>query len=253
MNEGSLISVIIPTKDRSTELARAIKSVLSQTYQSFEILVVDDKSSEDVKLVTEKFEDNRIKYFLNTKIESNANVCRNIGLQNAKGEFVAMLDSDDAWLPHHLESKLTFLLENEYDGVFGSAYVDDGEKRILRLSRPRGEKELMLDYLLTTGKEPTPTHFYKTVCARQILWDETLLRHQDFDFSARFAERFSFEASESATCIIHWEKGENRLEHTPSQIRFYELHIDHISAPIRVKYCTEIYSKLLSRDNVPQS
>ena len=248
-----LISVIIPTKNRIDVLKRALQSVLKQTYSNYEVLVVDDKSEENVQETVASFDDPRIRYFLNTKSTSNANVCRNIGQNNAKGKYVAMLDSDDEWLPNHLSSKLQFLKVNNCDGVFGSAYVDDGEKRMLRLSRPRGENELMLDYLLTSGRAPTPTHFYKTECAKTIPWDEHLGRHQDFDFSARFAERFLFLACEDPTAIIHWKKGEKRTEDIPSQIRFFQKHSKNISPNVKVKYLTETYSKIANRIEIPKN
>jgi glycosyltransferase involved in cell wall biosynthesis len=248
----ALVSVIIPVKNRSEELKRAIRSVLAQSHQSFEILVIDDQSEEDIQTVVAEFNEERIHYFLNTLNVSNANVCRNIGLKHAKGEFVAMLDSDDEWLPEHLALKLQFIKNHSCDGVFGSAYVDNGETRTLRLSRPRGQKELMLDYLLTTGKAPTPTHFYKTSCAQAIGWDEELLRHQDYDFSARFAEKFSFLPSEDATVIINWKMGDKRMEDIASQIKFLQKHDKNISPNVKVKYLTETYSRIANRVNLPK-
>lgn len=247
-----LVSVIIPVKNRTIELKRALKSVLNQTLADFEVLVIDDKSKEDIRGVIAEFNDERIKYFLNEQPISNANVCRNIGLNEAKGKYVAMLDSDDEWLSQHLESKQRFLEQNNCDGVFGSAYVDDGEKRLLRLSRPKGKNERMLDYLLTTGRAPTPTHFYLADCAKKIRWDVELHRHQDFDFSARFDEKFSFMPCEEPTVVIHWKKGEKRAEHVPSQISFYQKHQNRISPDIRVKYLTETYSKIANRQDIPQ-
>ena len=247
-----LVSVIIPVKNRTIELKRALQSVLNQTLTDFEVLVIDDKSKEDIRGVIAEFNDVRIKYLLNEQPVSNANVCRNIGLEEAEGKYVAMLDSDDEWLSHHLQSKLDFLNNHKCEGVFGSAYVDDGESKVLRLSRPKRKSERMLDYLLTTGRAPTPTHFYLAESAKKIGWDIELNRHQDFDFSARFDEQFSFLACEEPTAIIHWKKGEKRAEHIPSQIIFYQKHQNRISPDIRVKYLTESYSKISERQDMPE-
>ena len=237
-NKAILVSVIIPTKNRSIELQRAITSVLNQTIGDFEILVVDDKSDEDIKEVINGFDDARVKYILNNSALSNANVCRNIGLVHAKGKFTAMLDSDDEWLPKHLESKIEFIKQRNCSGVFGSAYVDNGHGRVLRLSRPRKKDEFMLDYLLTTGRAPTPTHVYDTSCAKQVGWDESLKRHQDYDFSARFAETFTFLACEEPTVVIHWAKGVSRSSDISSQEIFIRKNLDRISPNVLIKYLT---------------
>lgn len=211
--------------------------------------MIDDKSTEDIRGVIAEINDPRIKYLLNDQSISNANVCRNIGLDAANGKYVAMLDSDDEWLSHHLQSKLDFLNNNKCEGLFGSAYVDDGESKVLRLSRPKGKNERMLDYLLTTGRAPTPTHFYLAESAKKIRWDAELYRHQDFDFSARFDEQFSFLACEEPTAIIHWEKGVSRTTDFKSQALFVQKHVHRISPDVLVKYLTETCSRLWGNDD----
>ncbi len=93
-----LISVIIPVYNRTTELIRAIESVLNQTEQNFEIVIVDDGSEEDVKQACDLFNDKRIRFFRNEE-HKNANVVRNMGVSMAKGDYIAMLDADDEYLP----------------------------------------------------------------------------------------------------------------------------------------------------------
>ena len=157
-----MISVIIPTKNRSKELKRAIFSVLKQTHQEFEILVVDDHSEENILEVVQSFKDSRITYLKSNKTPSNANVCRNIGIQNATGEFVAMLDSDDEWLPEHLVLSLKEIQNRNLDGVFGGFILDDGVSKKKIWSRERKENEKMVNYLLSDGVAVTPSHIYKT-------------------------------------------------------------------------------------------
>lgn len=201
-----LVSVVIPTYNRSKELARAIKSVLNQTYQDFEILVVDDGSEEDLKVICDSFNDQRIK-FLRNDTHTNANVARNRGIKEAQGEYIAMLDSDDEYLPHHLSRRVEKIKEWDCDGIFGSAYIDNGEEQTLKLSRPLRKGELMINYLLSDGFAQTSSHFYKANAAKAVLWDETLLRHQDYDFSVRFADKFEFLTDYTPTIIINWKQG----------------------------------------------
>ena len=244
------VTVIIPVKNRKLELERAINSVINQTYTNWELLVVDDKSSIHIKGITETFNDQRIKYFLNASTKSNANVCRNIGLANATGNYVAMLDSDDEWLPTHLEARLNFLQQQKCDGIFGGAYIDNGNVRTLKLNQPFNSNKSMADYILKYGGAPTPTHFYTLKSAKETLWDEDLLRHQDYDFCIRYSERFKFVSFDDPTTIIHWKLNQKRIEDFNSQIRFMNKHKDKFSKVLYKKYYVEHYNNLRDRQDV---
>ena len=247
---GVKVSAVIPTKNRSKELQRAIHSVLKQTHQEFEILVVDDHSEENILEMVDSFKDARIKYFKSNKIPSNANVCRNIGIQNAKGEYIAMLDSDDEWFPKHLESKLIFLLDNEADGVFGSYLIDDGENRKEVISRVLKPYEKMLDYILTDGRTQTSTYLFKSDKVKSIQWDENLNRHQDYDFSVRFANKNKFIACPEVSSIVHWKKGEKRMEDFASQIYFIQKHEANMSGKVFNYYHQNFDKQLAFRTDV---
>jgi glycosyltransferase involved in cell wall biosynthesis len=236
-----MISVIIPTKNRSEELQRAILSVINQTHQDFEIFVVDDHSEENILEVVESFNDSRIIYLKSHKTPSNANVCRNIGMQNASGEYVAMLDSDDEWLQEHLELGLKEIERRNLDGVFGGFILDDGVSQKKIWSRQRKENEKMVNYLLSDGVAVTPSHIYKTKCCKSIEWDENLLRHQDYDFSVKFAGMFNFQNSQNITCIVHWVKNNRRKHDFKSNQIFIERNKADILPIIYNKYHRDMY------------
>jgi glycosyltransferase involved in cell wall biosynthesis len=114
----SPVSVILPVYNREGTVARAILSVLSQTYRSLELIVVDDGSTDGTRRVLEGF-GSRI-----TLIEqphAGASVARNLGLRHAGGELVAFVDSDDAWLPDRLECQVPLIRRPEVGLVFGDA------------------------------------------------------------------------------------------------------------------------------------
>lgn len=117
-----LVSVIIPVYNRENELKRAINSVLNQTFQNFEIIVVDDFSEININSIVISFNDPRILYYKLDK-KRNANVCRNLGLKYAKGNYIAMLDSDDEWLPNHLSLRLDYISKTDYDYLYGEMKV----------------------------------------------------------------------------------------------------------------------------------
>src|ERR1700753_2801325 len=95
-------SVVIPVFNRAEPLRRAIESVRAQTFQDFEIVVVDDGSTEKPRAGVESFADDRIQYWHQPNAGGGA--ARTRGTDEARGELIAFLDSDDVFLPHHLAS-----------------------------------------------------------------------------------------------------------------------------------------------------
>jgi len=109
----SFVSVIVPTYNRADLISETIESILNQTYKNFELIIVDDGSTDNTEKVIRKFKDNRIKY-IKTDYSGVPARPRNIGIKKAKGEYIAFLDSDDMWLPEKLEKQIkVFQASNE--------------------------------------------------------------------------------------------------------------------------------------------
>ncbi|MDD5589698.1 MAG: glycosyltransferase family 2 protein [Candidatus Portnoybacteria bacterium] len=102
------VSIIIPTRDRPSLLKRAINSVLAQTFQDFEVIVVDDCPVQNSDYVVRLFNDPRIKYIRHSQHSGGA-VARNTGIKSAVGDFIAFLDDDDEWLPTKLQKQVKAL------------------------------------------------------------------------------------------------------------------------------------------------
>lgn len=107
-----IVSIITPTYNCASYIAETIDSVLSQTYGNWEMIIVDDCSTDNTKDVVSKYSDHRIKYYCLER-NSGAAAARNKALSLAKGQWVAFLDSDDLWLPTKLERQLDFMMRNE--------------------------------------------------------------------------------------------------------------------------------------------
>lgn len=109
-----LVSVIMPSWNTAKFIGESIQSVISQTYTNWELLIVDDCSTDDTDKVVEPFlSDIRIKYFKNEK-NSGAALTRNHAITKALGEWIAFLDSDDLWMPEKLEKQIGFMKKHGY-------------------------------------------------------------------------------------------------------------------------------------------
>ena len=112
-----LVSIVMPAYNAACFIGTSIKSVLSQTYENWELIVVDDCSEDDTVEVIRSFRDERI-VCLRNSVHSGAALSRNCALRNAKGRWIAFLDSDDVWAPSKLQTQLTYMIENNYAFTF---------------------------------------------------------------------------------------------------------------------------------------
>ena len=120
------ISIIIPTFNRKNELIRAINSVLKQTYTFWELLIVDNHSSDGTLNYINSIDDNRIRFL---SINNNGVIAssRNLGIRQSTGEYIAFLDSDDWWKEDKLEKSIAYL-ERGYDFIYHSMEITSSSK-----------------------------------------------------------------------------------------------------------------------------
>lgn len=118
MKKG-LVSIIIPTYNRKLLLKNAIDSVLCQTYKNFEVIIIDDNSNDGTENYISLIKNKKIFYFKND-VHCYSAKCRNIGIQKAKGEFIAFLDDDDEWLPQKLEKQIPLFNNKQVGFVYSS-------------------------------------------------------------------------------------------------------------------------------------
>ena len=119
------ISVVIPTYNRTRMVKETIDSVLYQTFQDFELIIIDNFSSDDTELMVSSYHDQRIRYFKNQN-NGLVSVNRNYGIKKAQGEYIAFLDDDDLWLPEKLEKQVKLMDSNKELGlVYSDCYIMD--------------------------------------------------------------------------------------------------------------------------------
>ncbi|MGR2847523.1 glycosyltransferase [Vibrio vulnificus] len=132
MKEEKLVSIIMPAYNSSRFINESIESVLSQSYSSWELLVVDDCSTDDTALIVKWYEkkDKRIKYIKMEVNTGSPSGPRNKGLEEARGEYIAFLDSDDIWKFQKLEKQICFMEKNNYEFTCSSYEIisEKGDK-----------------------------------------------------------------------------------------------------------------------------
>lgn len=189
------VSVILPTYNRANLVGRAIRSVLEQTYQDFELIVVDG-SSDNTYEVVKDFSDPRIRYFKEHK-KSNAAAARNIGIKTARGEFIAFQDSDDEWLPGKLDIQMqVFSNSHKKIGVVYSDMLRICKKGDIYWHSPSNMPEdgiiynRALERVFSIGIQ---TALIKKLCIiKSGLLDERLYSLEDFELFIRLSKYFYF-------------------------------------------------------------
>ena len=153
MKSNGLVSVIMPAYNSEAFIAESIRSVIQQTYQDWELLIIDDASTDDTRKIIGKLyqEDNRIR-LLENSANRGTHHTRNKGIKAAQGDFIAFLDADDLWKPEKLQKQLEVLSQENYSACFSSYELisEDGaklQKKIEALPELEYQKLLKANYV----------------------------------------------------------------------------------------------------------
>jgi len=183
------VSVVVPTWNRKERLEEAIASILAQTYEDYEIVVVDDGSTDGTREWIERHPNPRLVYLRQENRGSSS--ARNAGIRAARGELIAFLDSDDLWLPRKLERQVPLFDRPEVGFVFcGSARVD-GQGNVLETREPGPEyRGRAVRAMIRRNMMPTPT----VVVRRSLALEagpmyEDLVFGEDWNYWLRIAGR----------------------------------------------------------------
>lgn len=124
------VSIIMPVFNGANFMHQSITSVLEQTFKNWELLIIDDHSSDDSYFIAKSYskKHNNIKIFQTEHERSGASIARNIGIFNSTKRFIAFLDCDDYWASNKLEKQLSLLIKENAHFCYGSYYVFDSEK-----------------------------------------------------------------------------------------------------------------------------
>ncbi|MDN5870838.1 MAG: glycosyltransferase [Nitrococcus sp.] len=202
-----LVSVIIPTYNRAHVLGRAIHSVLAQTYEGLELIVVDDASTDNTQGLVERIKDSRVRY-LRHDHNKGGGAARNTGIAAAQGEYIAFQDSDDEWLVEKLERQVS-LLQTTGSAVAGvyCGYIRRAGDRVSYLPGPqcRDRKVSLVTKLLCLY---CPIGTQTLLLKRKPLievgcFDERLRRRQDGELLLRLSLTYELEVVDEPLVVMN--------------------------------------------------
>lgn len=207
------ISVVISTYKRAGLVPRAIQSVLQQTYQDFEIIVVDDCSPDNTREVVMAIPDKRILY-LRHDINKGLPAGRNTGIDASRGMYVAFLDDDDEWHPEKLEIQLKAI--EGHDAVLSGALINNTRVKL-------HSRIIVTVDDLRKGNEFDPSSLLaKTSVLRDLRFDESLRQGEDWDAFIRIAQKYSI-GYVAEPLLLYNDGGHERMTNQAKNLSILEL------------------------------
>jgi len=204
-----LVSVVITTHNRKEMLRRAVGSVLDQTFTDFEIIIVDDHSTDGTSPESIGHDDSRIRYVRNEECRG-ANYSRNVGINASRGEFVCILDDDDEWLPSKLEKQVS-KIQGGPDSIglvySGFYYVtEDGSIAVEAKPQYRGDVKKALIERCIFGALTVMVR--KEAIIKAGLYDERMRSCQDWDMWIRVSELCEVDFIDEPLAKYHVHSGQ---------------------------------------------
>lgn len=221
-----VVSVIIPTYNREKLIVKAINSVLSQTYQDFDIMVIDDASTDNTEAVIKGLNNEKILYF---RLDKNSGQCtaRNYGIKRSKGKFIAFLDSDDEWLPSKLEKQMECFEKGPANlgSVYSYSYSRDMIKEMTTLVNGTYHRGNILNKLMEGFCPPTPSLFLikKEALEKVGYFDEKLITFVDLDLHIRIGREYLFDFIEEPLIIKYEQIGDQYINNFEKRYKGYGL------------------------------
>jgi len=195
--EDLKVSVIIPTYNRAHLVGRAIQSVLNQTFKDFELIVVDDSSTDNTDDIIKEFQkkDDRITYLKHEK-NKGGSAARNTGIKAARGEYIAFQDSDDEWFPEKLGKQMRIFESASLEiGVVYTGFwrIENDRKIYIPASWVIQKEGKIYKELLKWNFVTTQSILVRKVCFDRVgYFDENLPRLQDWELVIRLSKYYNF-------------------------------------------------------------
>jgi glycosyltransferase involved in cell wall biosynthesis len=208
-----LVSVIIPTYNRANTIARAIESALKQTYTNIEVIIVDDASGDNTEEKVKAIDDSRIKY-MRHETNKGGGAARNTGISDAKGEYIAFLDSDDVWLPEKIEKQVRLFdhADPRVGVIYTGFYRTDGNDRITKQVTPSMKGNLYNRLLEGNFIGTTSVIMAKKECLKQVGgFNASLPSCQDWDLYIKLSKACHYDYIPDPLVRFFCGEGHNKI------------------------------------------
>jgi GT2 family glycosyltransferase/Tfp pilus assembly protein PilF/glycosyltransferase involved in cell wall biosynthesis len=203
-SSSPLVSIIVPTYNRPDLLVQALESIIGQTFQNFEIIVINDGGIDPRPLTINLTTENNIQYLSHNE-NKGVSAARNSGLRIAKGKYIAYLDDDDLFYPEHVTTLVTFLEESYYKVAYTDSYRAFQSQASGRYEVVRRELAYGIDFdndrILVDNFVPVLCFMHEKGCIEESgYFDESLRRHEDWDLWIRMSRKFRIAHIPKVTC-----------------------------------------------------
>ena len=255
---GQLVSIIIPSYGGGDFINRAVDSVLSQTYQDIEVIVVDDNGLGTEKQVItgqrmSQYENNpKVKYVCH-EVNKNGSAARNTGFRSSRGEYIGLLDDDDYYYPERIEKQIELLktLSEDYALVYCGCDIYQGEKKVGE-KHPVDSSNMLFDLLahkMAVGSSSILMR--RSVYEKLGGFDESFRRHQDWEFTARIAASYKMKAIDVIGFRRYLEFRNSAK--SPKQVKNYREHYLEKMKPYIAQLAEKQQKEVLIRNRVDVS
>jgi glycosyltransferase involved in cell wall biosynthesis len=219
------VSVILPTYNRARLLGRAIQSVFAQTYQDFELIVVDDGSTDNTESLVKSFNSEKIRYIRHRQ-NKGASAARNTGIQSAKGAYIAFQDSDDEWMPEKLEKQMRAFetAPPEVGIVYTGFFIITTNKREYKPSAEITPKDGNIFSSIIKGEYlvSPQTIVVKRECFEKAgLFDEHLPAMEDWEMALRLSKHYHFKYI-NEPLVLYYPQSDSLSRNKSAVIQAYQ-------------------------------
>jgi len=250
-----MVSVILPAYNASGYIGEAVRGVLSQTYTNFELIIIDDGSTDNTADIVKSVDDERIRYI---RTENQGNYfARNRGLKESKGRYIAFLDSDDIWLEDKLKTQISIFLKDNDIGLCCTDYYvffDEDKKNVYKDTQHTFSEELMrqkrfIEILLLKNIIITSSVMVKNACFKHLGGFDTAHQNaMDYEMWLRIAMDYKIYYAKERTLLkrLHrWNISKNRIKEQKALLYIFN---DKLASYIKdTRFFDERHKKLLKK------
>ena len=214
-------SVVVPLYNKETHIKRTIDSVLAQTVKDFELIIVDDGSTDQSAFIVKSYTDSRIR--LIQQNNSGVSAARNRGIREAKANYIAFLDADDKWEPIYLETISELIKNYPHAGIYSTSYkLVYSNKKIKNITikgfRKGRNHGIVKNFFYRAFYDGSPIHTCVACVPKKVFGEvgffkENITFFEDFEMWFRIIVKYSLACS-SKICAFKYNNAENRISRT---------------------------------------